>query len=224
MSIWLAFGETHNAWQMLLFGATLAVSLSLGGRVSYIRIVGYIQTRGADDPHAPGVRKDMYGEESDTQYDRSPLFGLFAIFIVGGLWGFFGGTALGLLMTDISYELADLALWGILASLGAFLSYKLLVLGLDLHLSPPKPDTWAVMLGGCLATTAFFAFGPGDLVVLRTALLGWLGCGGGFVIGALIHRWCVMAGRYPYSWKFMECSVGFWGGSGPGSFSGSDGA
>ena len=212
MSLWLAFGQTHDAWQMLLLGAALAASFSIGGKLSYIRIVGYVQTRGAKDPHAPGVRRDMYGEESDTRYDRSPLYGLFAIFVVGGLWGFFGGAPLGILMTDVSYDFTDLALWAVLAFIGAFLAYKLLVVGLDMHLSPPKPDNWAIMLGGAISTALFFAFGPHDMVVLGTALFGCLGCGIGFVIGVLIHRRCVMAGKYPYSWKFMECSVGFWGG------------
>lgn len=190
MSLWLAFGQTHNAWQMLVFGATLAVSISLGGVLSYGKIVGYVK----------------------SQHDRSPLFGLFGLFLVGGLWGFFGGTALGLLMTDLVYTLSDLMLWAILASLGAFLTYKLLVLGLDLHLSPPRSDVWAAVLGGCLATVAFFALGPKDTVVLRTAFMGWLGFGGGFSLGAAIHRWCTKAGWQVDSWKFMEHSVGFWGG------------
>ncbi len=194
MAIWLAFGQTGSAWQMLAFGAVLAVSLSLGGVLSYAKIVGYVK----------------------AEHDRSPLFGLFGLFLVGGLWGFFGGTGLGLLMTDHAYTIVDLALWALIASFGAFSTYKLLVLGLDLHLSPPRSDAWAAVLGGCLATTAYFAIGPRDAIVLRTAFLGWMGFGGGFSLGALIHRYCVEAGRKVDSWKFMEHSVGFWGGLGLG--------
>ncbi len=190
MATWLAFGAVDSGWQSLRFGATLAVSTSLGGILSYGRIVGYVK----------------------SEHDRSPLFGSFALLLVGGLWGFFVGTALGLLMTDTAYRISDLATWAVAASLGAFLAYKLLVVGLDLHLSPPRSDAWAAVLGGCIATVAFFWLEPHDMVVLRTAALGWLGFGGGFVLGALIHRRCTAAGWRIDSWKFMEHSVGFWGG------------
>jgi hypothetical protein len=212
MAIWLAFGETHDIWQVLLFGAVLALSLTMGGKLSYIRLVGFVRTRAVTTPMNPPVRKDMFGEETDTHLDRSPLFGLFGVFLVGGLWGYFGGVALGLLMTDVAYTFSDLALWGILASLGGYLSYKLLVIGFGWRLSPPKKDNWAAMLGGCLATTIFFALGPRDAIVLRTAFLGFLGFGGGFVPGALIYRRCVVAGWTVDSWKFMEHCVGFFGG------------
>ncbi len=193
MSIWLAFGQSSSAWQMLAYGAVLAVSLSLGGVLSYGLIVGYATAEKGRD-------------------SRSPLFGLFGLFLVGGLWGFFGGTALGLLMTDISYKIADLALWAVLASLGAFMAYKLLVIGLDLHLSPPRSDAWAAVLGGAIASATYFALGPGDSTVLIYALSGWLGFGGGFALGAYIHRKGKNSLFKFSSWKFMEHSVGFFGG------------
>jgi len=163
MSIWLAFGESGNAWQMLVLP------------------------------------------------QRSPGFGLFAIFLVGGMIGFYPATALGLLMRGASYGLDDLALWAVLASLGAFLAYKLLVLGLGLRLSPPRSDYWAATLGGAVSTMAYFA-AMRDLVVLGTGLLGWFGYGGGFVAGLLLHRKAVRAGWRVDSWKWMEHSVGFFGG------------
>jgi hypothetical protein len=92
------------------------------------------------------------------------------------------------------------------------MAYKLLVVGLDLHLSPPRSDAWASVLGGAFATAAFFTFGHGDVVVISTALVGWLGFGGGFSMGALIHRKGNEAGWNFSSWKFMEHSVGFFGG------------
>ena len=194
MAIWLAFGEVDSGWQLLIFGAVMAASLSLGGVLSYGKIVGYVK----------------------SEHDRSPAFGVFGLFLVGGLWGFFGGVGLGLLMTDVAYDIVDLATWAVLASIGAYLAYKLLVGGMDLHLSPPRSDKWAAVLGGCLISTAYFALGPGDVIVLRTAYLGWLGFGGGFSLGALVHRRCVNRGWKVDSWKFMEHSVGFGGGLGLG--------
>jgi len=190
MAIWVAFGGNDGIWQLLGYGAALAVGLSLGGVLSYGIIVGYVK----------------------SEHDRSPVFGLLALFLVGGLWGFFGGTSLGLLLTSQEYSLGDLALWATLASLSAFLAYKLLVVGLDLHLSPPRSDVWAAVLGGAVATALYFAWLHPDAIVLSTAVAGWVGFGGGFSLGAFIHRLCVQAGWRVDSWKFMEHSVGFWGG------------
>jgi hypothetical protein len=193
MTLWLAFGSVNNVWQMMIYGSLMGVAMSLGGVLSYGLIVGY-----------------STGEPGRDQ--RSTTFGLLGLFLVGGLWGFFGGTTLGLLLSDKGYGFGDLAIWALLASAGAFMAYKLLVVGLDLHLSPPRSDAWASVLGGALATAAFFAFGHGDMVVISTALVGWLGFGGGFSMGALIHRKGNEAGWNFSSWKFMEHSVGFFGG------------
>jgi hypothetical protein len=192
MALYIAFGDMSSGWQVLIFGAAMAISVSLGGVLSYGRIVGYVK----------------------SQHDRSPAFGVFGLFLVGGLWGFFGGVGLGLLMTEVVYGFADLALWAVLASAGAFLFYKLLVVGLDLHLSPPRSDVWAAVLGGSVMSTAYFALWQMDAVVLQTATLGWLGFGGGFALGGLIHRRCSERGLEVNSWKLMEHSVGFGGGLG----------
>lgn len=193
MSLWLAFGEMADAWQMLAYGSALAVSLSLGGVLSYGLLLGYATAE-------PG------------RNTRSPLYGLLGVFLVGGLWGFFGGASLGVLLTEVGYTLADLALWAVLASLGAFLSYKLLVVGLDLHLSPPRSDVWAALLGAALFSTAYFGIGAKDYTVLLNAYAGWAGFGGGFALGALIHHRGEKAGLRFSSWKFMEHSPGFFGG------------
>jgi len=193
MSLWLAFGETADPWQMLAYGAALAVSLSLGGVLSYGLLLGYATAE-------PG---------RDT---RSPLYGLLGVFLVGGLWGFFGGASLGILLTELEYTLTDLALWAVLASLGAFLSYKLLVVGLNLHLSPPRSDVWAALLGAALFSTAYFGLGAKDYTVLVNAYAGWAGFGGGFALGALIHHRGEKGGLRFSSWKFMEHSPGFLGG------------
>jgi hypothetical protein len=199
MSLWLAFGPGDSVWQMIIYGSMMGIAMSLGGILSYGLIVGY-----------------STGEPGRDQ--RSTNFGLMGLFLVGGMWGFFGGIALGLLITEKSYELGDLALWTLLASAGAFLGYKLLVVGLDLHLSPPRSDVWAAVLGGAVGTLCFFAIGEGDMAVASTALVGWLGFGGGFSLGALIHRKGNEAGWNFSSWKFMEHSVGFFGGLALGAF------
>jgi hypothetical protein len=205
MAIWLAFGPAPDAWQMLLFGAVLALSLTIGGTISTLKIVGYVRGE------IPGNRG-----YHDWSYDRSPLFGLAGVFLVGGMWGLFPGIALGLLMTEVEYTMADLTLWALLASISSYLAYKLLVLGLDLHLSPPRSDTWAAVLGGSVATLAYFYFFTGDTVVLASGALGWLGFGFGYQAGALIHRFCTRRALQLPSWKIAEHTIGFFGGLGLG--------
>lgn len=205
MAIWLAFGQSNSAWQMLAFGAALAVAHTVGGDISYGKIIGYVVSR-----------RTIFDREKENPANRSPLYGLFALFLVGGMIGFFPATALGLLITSVSYDIGDLALWAVLASAGAFLTYKLIVLGLGFRLSPPRSDYWAATLGGSLASMAFFTFISKDFIVVRTGLLGWLGYGFGFMIGGLIHRRAVKAGWRVDSWKWMERSVGFFGGLGLG--------
>ncbi len=201
MAIWLAFGESNNAWQMIAFGATLAVAHSVGGDISYGKIVSYVVSRDT-----------LFDRQKTDALNRSPIYGLLALFLVGGMIGFFPSTALGLLMSTVQYGMEDLAVWAVLASAGAILAYKLLVDGLGLRLSPPRYDYWAAILGGSVASMIFFAMVPKDLVVLRTSILGWVGYGVGFSFGGLIHRFATRASWRVDSWKWMEHSVGFFGG------------
>jgi hypothetical protein len=196
MALWVSFGGSGNVWQMLGFGSGLALAFSIGGVQSYGLLLGYATAE-------PGRRQ------------RSTRFGLLGLLLVGGLWGFFGGLSLGLLLIAGELSLDDLAVWAIIASLGAFWTYKLLVTGLDLHLSPPRSDAWAALLGGALASAVFFGL-RGDAIVMGCSLAGFLGFGGGFALSALIHREGDRVGLGFSSWKFIEHGVGFFGGLGLG--------
>jgi hypothetical protein len=204
MTIWLVYGETSSAWQMFLFGTVLAASLTIGTRVSTLKIVGYV--RG----YIPG--KPAGGEAIDWDYERGPIFGLFGVFLAGGMWGFYAGAALGVLITDISFKFEDLALWGAISLTAAYITYRILVQGLDLHLSPPRGDSWAASLGGCLGTIAFFIF-MGDMVALRSSIVCWIFFGVGYQMGALIFRWSERREGDP-GWKAGEHTIGFFGGIG----------
>ena len=201
MAIWAAFGASTDGWQLIAFGAALSIAHTIGGEISYGHIVSYIVSR----------RSLLDGKRTGPE-NRSPLYGLLSLFIVGGMIGLFPSAALGLLMTEVGYSLGDLALWGTLAALGAFLFYKLVVTGIGFRLSPPRYDYWAATLGGSLATFAYFHLLAGDAVVVRTLVIGWLGYGIGFSVGGIIHRRACHARSKLDSWKWMEHSVGFFGG------------
>lgn len=193
MSLWLAYGLSSGGWQMMAYGALLAVALSVGGIMSYGLLVGY------------ATAEKGRGE-------RSPTYGCLALFLTGGLWGFFAGVGLGLLTTGTEYKVADLAMWAVLASAGALMGYAILVRGLDLHLTPPRSDAWAAFLGAVVSTTIFFALWSHDMVVVANSALGWIGFGSGFSLGAVIHREGDRRGLGFSTWKFMEHNVGFFGG------------
>jgi len=203
MSLWIAFGQSESAWQMLAFGAALAISHTVGGDISYGKIVGYVVSR-----------RSLLDRRREDPENRSPLFGLFGLFLVGGMIGFFPATALGLLMTGVTYNIGTLSLWAVLAAIGAFLTYKLVVLGLGLRLSPPRSDFWAATFGASVASVLFFGLVSRDGVVLTVSALGWLGYGSGFVVGGLLHRLAFRRRWRLDSWKWMEHSVGFFGGIG----------
>jgi hypothetical protein len=201
MALWLAFGESGSAWQMLAFGAVLAVAHTVGGEISYGQIVSYV---------ASG--RSLLDRDPGGDSKRSPLYGLAALFLVGGLIGFYPGVALGILASEETYMIGDFALWGAMAAMGALLFYQLVVRGLGFRLSPPRYDFWAPVLGASISTLAFFL--PRDLSVIRTSLIAWLGYGLGFALGGMVHRRAIRA-RWPVdSWKLMEHSVGLFGGMG----------
>jgi hypothetical protein len=201
MAVWLAFGSSMDAWQLIAFGAALALAHTVGGEISYGQIISYVVSR-----------RSLLDRQKTDPDNRSPIYGLFALFLVGGMIGLFPSVALGLLFTDQTYGLADLSLWAVLATLGAILTYKLVVTGIGFRLSPPRYDFWAATLGGSLATMLFFWMYAGDMVVLRTGAIGWSGYGIGFAVGGLIHRKSCKAGSKLDSWKWMEHSVGLFGG------------
>ncbi len=205
MSLWIAFGQSESAWQMLAFGAVMAISHTVGGDISYGKIVGYVVSR-----------RSLLDRRREDSENRSPLFGLFGLFLVGGMIGFFPATALGLLMTGVAYDIGTLCLWAVLAAIGAFLAYKLIVVGLGLRLSPPRSDFWAATFGASVASLLFFGLVSKDGVVLTVSTLGWVGYGSGFVGGGLLHRLAVRQRWRLDSWKWMEHSVGFFGGIGLG--------
>ncbi len=155
-----------------------------------------------------------YSTAEKGREERSPLYGMLGLFLVGGLWGFFAGIGFGVVASGGFMGLDDFWLWVLFSSLGAFAGYELLVRGLRLHLSPPRSDAWAAVAGGAAGTAVYFGFANPNWQVLASAVLGWLGFGGGFALGALVHRKGEEHNLGFSSWKYMEHNVGFFGGLG----------
>jgi len=190
MGLWIAFGAGPNFWQMAACGAVGALAMSIGGTMSYGLIVGY-------------TREHELGRA---------LYGFFGLFVVGGLWGFISGSGLGMFLSRRNYGLADLIPFGMLVFFGVIAGYRLLVEGFDLHMSPPRSDAWAGVLGGAVAGGLYLALAMKDYTALRMGLWGLLGFGLGFIIADLACMGCERAGWRIDAWKVAEHTMGFLGG------------
>ncbi len=194
MGIWIAFGAVSNLWQMVACGAVGALAMSIGGVMSYGLVIGYTRT------HEIG----------------RVLYGFFGIFVIGGLWGFVSGSGLGMFISRRGYSLAELIAFGMLVFFGVFAGHRLLVEGFNLHMSPPRSDAWASVLGGAIAGGLYLAFVAKDYVALKMGLWGLLGFGLGFIAGDLICMALESIGLRMDAWKVGEHTIGLLGGLGLG--------
>ncbi len=194
MGIWIAFGTISNLWQMVACGAVGALAMSVGGVMSYMLLVGYTR---------------------DYELKRV-LYGFFGLFVVGGLWGFTSGAGLGMFISRRGYSLPELITFGMLVFFGVYAGHKLLVEGFNLHMSPPRSDAWASVLGGAIAGGLYLVFAVKDYAALKVGLWGFIGFGIGFVIGDLAFIACTKAGLRIDTWKVAEHTIGLLGGIGLG--------
>jgi len=169
--------------------ATGALSFAIGGAMSYGRLIGY-------------TRHVELG---------SVVYGFLGLLLVGALWGLIGGAWVGLALAR------RLSLWKVITGVlgmasGALVGYGLLVKVLGLHLSPPRSDAWAAVLGAAVVLVLFLR--RWDVPAANGgAVFGALGFGVGFVVGNGVQILGNVSG-IPFDWwKAMEMSMGFIGGT-----------
>ncbi len=175
--------------KMLTIALSSAVGWGTGGMISYGIVVGY--GRSISYPNA--------------------LYGLIMLFLIGGLFGLLGGGLTGLTLESSQTNKVK---WGnLLAEMtaGGLILYYLLVGQLEILMTPPRSEAWAVCLGAGLAMLWYMERNK-FRSALRVALITALGGGFGFAFGNFLQTIGNIMEIKFNMWNVMEYSIGFFGG------------
>ena len=188
----LVLVSQRKDWYNRVISVTLASAIGwgMGGMISYGQIVGY-------------GRSDNF---------INAAYGLLMLFIIGGLYGLIGGGLTGLTLESNGEKKVK---WGSLMAemvAGGLIAYGLLVIQLEILMTPPRSEAWAFCLGAGLALVWHLARN-GYRSSLRVALISMLGGGFGFAFGNFLQIVGNILEINFNMWNVMEYSIGFFGGS-----------
>jgi hypothetical protein len=168
-----------------------AVGWGFGGMMSYGILVGYGR-----------------GTEFFNVY-----YGLFSLFIVGGLYGLVGGGLFGLALADNPEKKVKWHQLIVEMAVGGLIFYFLMVEQLGFEMTPPRSEAWGICAGSGLALIYFLSRNK-QFSALRVAIYAGLGGGFGFAFGNFLQVLGNVA-QIPFNmWNVMEYSLGFFGGVG----------
>ena len=181
----------RNDWYQRIFTVALASAIGwgMGGMISYGQVVGY--GRSSNFPNA--------------------FYGLLMLFVIGGLFGLMGGGLTGLALESTKEKKVKWA--GLFAEMvaGGLIFYGFLILQLEILMTPPRAETWAIILGAGMAMI-WYIVRNGFYSSLRVALYTTLGAGFGFAFGNFLQTTGTVMHIQFNMWNVMEYSIGFFGG------------
>lgn len=168
-----------------------AIGWGVTGMISYGQVVGY-------------------GKSTDF---LNASYGLFSLFVIGGLFGFLGGGLTGLLLESSKEKKIEWA--SLIAQMvaGAYIVWGYLIFQLEWFMTPPRSELWAACLGASLALGWYMkqnSFNNAWYV----SLCSMLGAGFGFAFGNFIQTIGIASEISFNWWNAMEYSIGFFGGLG----------
>ena len=175
--------------KMLLIAFSAAIGWGAGGMISYGIVVGY-------------------GHSADL---LNVLYGFLMLFVIGGLFGLLGGGLLGLTL-DVSKR--KRVNWGgLIAEMtaGGVIAYYFLIVQLELLMTPPRSEAWAICLGAGLAML-WYLVRNNFRSPLRVAFYSAIGAGFGFAFGNFLQILGNVLQIDFNMWNVMEYSIGFFGG------------
>jgi hypothetical protein len=187
----LVLASQRKDWyaKVLLITLSSAVGWGAGGMISYGKVVGY-------------------GRSIDF---LNASYGLLMLFVIGALFGLIGGGFVGLTLGSSREKRIN---WGCLIAemaAGGLITYSFLIDQLEILMTPPRSEAWAVCLGAGLAMVWHMVRNKLDSP-LRVALFSALGAGFGFAFGNFLQ---ILGNVMEISfnmWNVMEYSIGFFGG------------
>ena len=187
----LAAGRKDWYNKMLPVIASSAIGWGTTGMISYGMVVGYCRA----------------GDLLNSTY------GFLSLFVIGALFGLIGGGLVGLSLNSSSSKRVN---WPSLVAemtAGGVIAYYFLINQLELLMTPPRSEAWAICLGAGTAMV-WHMVRNGYASALRVAFYSMLGAGFGFSFGNFLQN-TGHAMKIPFNWwNVMEYNIGFWGGSG----------
>ena len=177
--------------KMIFVALASAIGWGAGGMISYGVVVGY-------------GRADNF---------INAFYGLSMLFVIGGLFGLLGGGLVGLVLDSTQKNKVK---WGALLSemvAGGVISYYFLVEQIGVKMTPPRSESWAIILGAGLAMLWYMAREK-RYSAIRVALFTALGGGFGFAFGNFLQVIGNIIEVAFNMWNVMEYSIGFFGGLG----------
>jgi len=177
--------------KMLPVIALSAIGWGTTGMISYGMVTGYCK--------APDLINSTYG--------------FLSLFVIGGLFGLFGGGLVGLSLTSNSTTKVKWA--SLLAEMvaGGVITYFFLIEQVELLMTPPRNESWAICLGAGGAMV-WHMLRNGHTSALRVAFYAMLGAGFGFSFGNFLQISGDLLQIHFNMWNVMEYNIGFWGGCG----------
>jgi len=187
----LVFVSQRKDWyaKMLIVALSGAIGWGAGGMISYGQVVGY-------------------GRSVDF---LNAAYGLIMLFIIGSLFGLLGGGLVGLTLDSSKIKTVS---WGSLIAemtAGGVIAYYFLINQLEILMTPPRSEAWAVCLGAGLAMI-WFMVRKNHYSPLRVALYAATGAGFGFAFGNFLQILGNILAINFNMWNVMEYSIGFFGG------------
>ena len=168
-----------------------AIGWGMTGMISYGQVVGY-------------------GKSGDL---LNTTYGLFSLFVIGGLFGFLGGGLTGLMLETNEKKKPD---WAVLITqmvAGGIIFWGFLIYQLEWFMTPPRSELWAACLGASFALGWYMRrhrFTNAWYVAMTTML----GAGFGFAFGNFLQAVGINAEIGINWWNVMEYCIGFFGGLG----------
>jgi hypothetical protein len=187
----LVLVSQRKDWYERVLTVTLAsaVGWGMGGMISYGQVVGY-------------------GRSNDF---ANAVYGLFMLFVIGGLFGLIGGGLTGLTLESSKEKKVKWARLMAEMVAGGLVAYGFLIIQLEILMTPPRSEAWAFCFGAGLALVWYIARN-GFKSSLKVSLFTMTGAGFGFAFGNFLQ----IAGNLLEidfnMWNVMEYSIGFFGG------------
>lgn len=153
------------------------------------------------------------GQYAQSDNFTNTYYGLMMLFFIGALYGLVGGGLVGLSLDSNNQKRVNWARLITEMIAGGIIVHAFLIDQLEILMTPPRSEAWAISLGAGLAMIWFMARNDYHSPI-RVALFAALGAGFGFAFGEFFHlvmNWI----KLPFNtWNMAEYSIGFFGGIG----------